>query len=151
MIDENNNEPLIRKVINTSVLTTISAMILGFFSFLGWLGVTLITIQDNQTKIIKDIQYNKLKVEKAVEVISSEVFQSNLRISTINQPNSKDYNNLPKSAPSKPSASTEKQKVIRSGEINEAERIEAENRTNELKLYQERIQHQIREPLTEIK
>lgn len=151
MIDENNNEPLIRKVINTSVLTTISAMILGFFSFLGWLGVTLITIQDNQTKIIKDIQYNKLKVEKAVEVISSEVFQSNLRISNINQPNSKDYNNLPKSAPPKPSATMEKEKVMRSGEINEAERAEAENRTNELKLYQERIQHQIREPLTEIK
>lgn len=77
------NQQLLHKVINTVVLTIVTALVLGFFSFLGWLGATMIDIKDNQTKIIKELQYKELKDAKTVEVVSKELFEAKQQIYTL--------------------------------------------------------------------
>lgn len=88
MSEETNTEqPLMQKIVQTAVLTGISALVLGFFSFFGWLGVTMIKIQDNQTKIIQDLKYKELRESKTVNVLTSELFDVKQRITQLEYSN----------------------------------------------------------------
>lgn len=90
------DQPLMQKVVHTAVLTGVSALILSFFSFFGWLGVTMVKIQDNQTIIMQDFKHRDLKESKTVNVISAELFNANQRIITLEQQLSRDTEDAPK-------------------------------------------------------
>ena len=89
------DQPLMQKVVHTAVLTGVSALILSFFSFFGWLGVTMVKIQDNQTIIMQDFKHRDLKESKTVNVISAELFNAKQRIITLEQQLSRDTQDAP--------------------------------------------------------
>ena len=147
--------PLLQKIIHTAVLTGVSALILGFFSFFGWLGVTMIKIQDNQTIIMQDLKYKELKESKTVDVVAAELFKAKQRILQLenkdtSKTKSKDIDSQDPFSDTydtddnndSSDAKVELQDKQQAQEIRDRMMQQQQERTHRLKQYQQQLQQQ---------
>jgi hypothetical protein len=74
-MEDNHKTPLSQQIIRTVILTAASALVLGFFSFFGWLGMTILDVKDNQIKIIQELEYRNQEKSKTDEVLTEELFK----------------------------------------------------------------------------
>ena len=70
------NSILLQKIVQTVLLTIISAIIMGFFGYLGWLGTTLVSISNKQETILHELEMRKEEKAKMISVLTEEIHKT---------------------------------------------------------------------------
>lgn len=70
----------------TIIITILTAMVLGFFSYLGWLGANLVEIKANQQTIIKELSIQEAEKAMLAEELIKENFEVKEKVKSIEEP-----------------------------------------------------------------